>query len=232
MEDSKLLKIIAPKCIILVKDSTGKLLYSNVSNPALFLETEQDYFYIGRNYYKKDIFLYTDKTILLFTDITEYTKDYLTGALNRFGFEIHLRYLEAKPYILALCDIDYFKKVNDDYGHKIGDYVLQKIASLIETTMEKEGLLARYGGEEFIVLMPHKGCKEMYHLLETLRKKVEASTFIYQNHHFHVTLTIGVSCYDPLNDNITRTIEEADQAMYEGKEKGRNKIVLCTKKEL
>lgn len=226
MKDLNLGEVISQNCVIIVEDKMGNLLYSNREDFSLFLKKKQEFFYIGANCYQQSIFYKNEKTIYLYTDVTRYTKDFLTGVLNRFGFDICLDNLPEGYYDLALCDVDYFKKVNDTYGHSAGDLLLKELISFIQACIGEEGLFARYGGEEFIILIKKTSSEEIRQKLETMRKKVEEFPFIYKNHILHITLTIGVSCYKKNKDNILEKIEQADKAMYYGKKKGRNTIVF------
>ncbi|MDD3341495.1 MAG: GGDEF domain-containing protein [Bacilli bacterium] len=232
MDEFKILNIINPSCVIVVKDLEDTIIYTNTSNPSLYTKRDQEYFYQDGKYYKQDIFLKKDRKIYVYTLATPYVHDTLTGALNRLGLSIHLANLEYPSYVLALCDVDYFKKVNDQYGHQVGDFVLEKIVCMIKKMLDEDSLVARYGGEEFILLLRHSPEDGDYKTLEEIRRKIENYEFTYQEHSFHVTLTIGFTLHRPGTDCITDSIDKADKAMYRGKMQGRNRVVPYITKNL
>ena len=232
MDEFKILNTINPSCVIVVKDLEDNIIYTNTSDSSLYTKKDQEYFYKDGKYYKQDIFMKNDRKIYVYTLATPYVHDTLTGALNRLGLSIHLSNLEQPSYVLALCDVDYFKKVNDQYGHKAGDFVLEKLVHIITKIIDKESLIARYGGEEFILLLTHSSKDVGYRVLEEIRETIEKYIFKYQEHAFHITLTIGFTLHRPNIDLITDSIDRADKAMYRGKKQGRNRVVPYIKKDL
>ncbi len=158
-------------------------------------------------------------------------KDGLTGINNRKyldsklpeEFERHRRY--NHNFCLIMIDIDFFKKVNDTWGHLCGDKVLKKVTSLIQERIRNQDIFARYGGEEFVLLLPETGLEDGIKLAESLRKLVELEVMNSNGKTFSVTISMGISA---LHDGIVDSkdlLTYADKALYEAKSSGRNKVV-------
>jgi diguanylate cyclase (GGDEF)-like protein len=158
-------------------------------------------------------------------------KDALTGINNRRCLEVHLqdeierhnRY--NRPLSLIMFDIDFFKKINDTYGHQCGDYILKSITSVVEKTIRKEDLLARYGGEEFCCLLPETSINAATILAERFRKNVAQKAYRYQGNKINVTISLGVSALttDVINEDML--LKKADEGLYKAKNTGRNRVV-------
>ncbi len=185
--------------------------------------------------------------VAVFTDITESKnrekqlakmsmRDALTGVGNRREFD---RYIQEKwdmlaeieePISLILLDIDYFKLYNDYYGHLEGDATLTKVAQQIVKSIDKDTALAiRYGGEEFAVVLPQYHVEAAYEVAERIRLYVEQAAILHKHSPVKETVSIscGVASIIPAKDNdINTLIDYADQALYEAKEKGRNRVVM------
>lgn len=133
---------------------------------------------------------------------------------------------------VMLLDIDYFKKVNDTWGHQNGDLVLKNIALLLHSNLRQSDLLARYGGEEFVVVSPHTPKTEVLVVAERLRKSVEQATILLNGengqHELKVTISIGVSYLYQPTDKPEELIMRADKALYMAKKKGRNMVLDCS----
>lgn len=147
--------------------------------------------------------------------------DALTELLNRRGMLQRLEENTDQYFHLLLADVDFFKRVNDDYGHDVGDYVLKELASVIQSSLPNNGFASRWGGEEFLIAVG--GCSEsdIYSLAEKIRTRVEAYNFTYEDHTFRMTLSIGVAAtnaFTPLREAITL----ADNRLYYAKRAGRN----------
>jgi diguanylate cyclase (GGDEF)-like protein len=151
------------------------------------------------------------------TDI--HNKRYLMEALDR---EMSRAQRYGRELSILMFDIDYFKRVNDTFGHLAGDYVLQALARLISTRSRREEIFARYGGEEFVVLLPETSKKGALELAEQLRKRVGSYTFIFEGEEIPITVSIGVAIMG--NEIITSTdfIKRADEQLYKAKGDGRN----------
>lgn len=153
--------------------------------------------------------------------------DALTGLYNR---RKALEYLDSlinlrTEFSLCICDIDFFKKVNDTYGHDIGDEVLKGIANIFMEETKGQNFVARWGGEEFIILFPGCNGDDSFHKLSQIRKKINKMKIKKGDLEISVTVTFGLAEYDFHND-LTATIKEADKKLYLGKEQGRDRIVF------
>ena len=155
--------------------------------------------------------------------------DHLTQVYNRRGIHKELEaacthyHTDNKNFSLIICDIDYFKKINDNYGHIAGDEVLKKVASEIKSIIRKDDVLARWGGEEFLVLLPNASMEAAYEVGEKIRKSIENTSFKYDKHTIAMTVSIGVAEKDnelPISDIIS----QADAHMYAAKKEGRNTV--------
>ena len=157
--------------------------------------------------------------------------DALTGLYNRRHFEDNLEreFLRAVRYdnhlSFAIIDIDYFKQVNDTYGHSAGDYVLKEVAYLISQTFRKTDMVFRYGGEEFAVIITETPLSKAVVPLERLRKTIEENNFIYKGKKIDITISIGASEVNDQTNTVHQLFEFADSALYKAKESGRNKVV-------
>lgn len=159
------------------------------------------------------------------------TTDPLTSLLNRRSIteimENELVRIKRKreAFSLILADIDNFKRFNDSYGHDCGDFVLQSISQLINTSTREQDSVARWGGEEFLIFLPETELEGALQLAEKLRAKAQAASFKYKNLDLSVTLTFGVSVYeDATETGLEGTIKMADISLYKGKEQGKNRV--------
>ena len=153
-------------------------------------------------------------------------KDRLTGIYNRRKLEEILSdvYYKAERYnknfSLILFDLDHFKKVNDNYGHQIGDKVLKEISKILLNSIRKVDYFGRWGGEEFLIILPETNLQAAEKLAERLRINIEESSFSKVD---NLTSSFGVASYSE-EKGIEDIIQAADQALYRAKEKGRNRI--------
>lgn len=158
--------------------------------------------------------------------------DGLTGLFNHRHFQERLSQefnrLErfSEPISLLLIDIDYFKKVNDTYGHPVGDAVLKGVADKVRKTVRTIDIPARYGGEEFAVILLNTDAKGAMNMAERLRKTVMNTEFFSEQKTFHVTISIGISTYaEGIKEGREKFIERADKSLYHAKRNGRNRSV-------
>ena len=163
--------------------------------------------------------------------------DPLTGIYNRRYLERRLADEIARanrygmPLSVLLTDIDHFKRVNDIYGHQVGDLVLEGMAQLIVNTLRTTDIVARYGGEEIMVIAPSTPVKTAIDLAERLRKVVENATFEVPVEldrdisALGVTVSIGVACFSQHTKDMQDLIQNADKALYRAKSEGRNRVV-------
>ncbi|MGR3318848.1 MAG: diguanylate cyclase [Candidatus Anammoxibacter sp.] len=160
------------------------------------------------------------------------TKDGLTGIYNRRFMDARLkeefgrqkRY--SRPLSFILFDIDFFKKVNDNYGHQCGDFVLQSLAARVSSVIRNVDFFARYGGEEFCCLVPETAIQSCAILAEKIRLVISEKEFTFENVSLPVTISLGIS--EILNgvDSPADLIKKADEALYKAKQSGRNRAVL------
>lgn len=160
------------------------------------------------------------------------TTDELTGVTNRTWFmkrteeEFLFARKKGLPLSLVMFDIDFFKKVNDTYGHQAGDDVLRKICDVITTQKRDEDHLGRYGGEEFIIFLKGIPKENAFAVCERMRKAVEETAFECEGKKFQVTISLGVcSMTGSEITSLEECIRRADSSLYEAKKTGRNKVV-------
>ncbi|KPK02671.1 MAG: diguanylate cyclase, partial [Nitrospira bacterium SG8_35_4] len=120
-------------------------------------------------------------------------------------------------------DIDYFKKINDSFGHKVGDLVLKKLSILLREKLRANEFISRYGGEEFAIIVPHAPLNEARKIGEGLRDYIDKFIFSYKDQKIPVTVSIGVSTFRPDDDCYT-VFDRADEALYLAKRSGRNNV--------
>jgi diguanylate cyclase (GGDEF)-like protein len=170
------------------------------------------------------------------TELTKLAKsDPLTGIYNRRHFaelvQIDIeraRRFNENSYVI-LIDTDYFKKVNDTYGHLVGDKVLIELAKRMKEIIRPYDLLARYGGEEFIIYMPDSNEEGVAAATERLRLKICQHPFIFTDASLNVSASFGVAIIE--NGSIEKSIKNADDALYRAKEEGRNRVVFHHEKQ-
>jgi two-component system, cell cycle response regulator len=159
--------------------------------------------------------------------------DGLTGLFNRRYMETHLGTLvdqaaaRGKPITVLVLDIDYFKAINDSYGHDAGDDVLREFALRIRKATRNIDLACRYGGEEFVIVMPETDMAVATAVAERLRRRIATEPFAIQKgaRHLEVTISIGIAALAGVDDNAATILKRADQALYRAKRDGRNRVV-------
>ena len=183
--------------------------------------------------------------ILVFNDITKEAEakeiltkfanqDALTGIHNRrYFFDLCENKLEfarkcCQKVSFVLMDIDFFKEVNDTYGHFAGDTVLKELSMICEKVLREDDLVGRYGGEEFAILIYNSSLDETYKIIERLRKSInEHQFFIDKQNYVHVTASFGIVHPDlTIESNLQDIFKKADKGLYQAKEQGRDCIVL------
>ncbi len=157
--------------------------------------------------------------------------DELTQVYNRKHFEGQLKMLInqyekiGEVFTVAIIDLDFFKKVNDTYGHLIGDEVLKGFATLVKELKREQDIACRYGGEEFVLLMPNTDIGEAYQLVEKIRQTMAQKVFTVNGTTFYVTFSSGVMAVNQQYKHSKKLLEAADQALYAAKTTGRNRTV-------
>ena len=181
----------------------------------------------------------SDKFVVTLTDITQLTTkskqfetkatyDDLTKVFNRgkfnevFDLEVRTAIADKHPLCFAIMDIDFFKKVNDNYGHIIGDETLITFAQTIQNSLRKIDTFARWGGEEFVLALPGANIDTAFKIVDSLRKDIENTVF---KEVTSVTCSIGLTQLMQ-GDTIDNILIRSDDALYEAKESGRNKVCV------
>jgi diguanylate cyclase (GGDEF)-like protein len=155
--------------------------------------------------------------------------DFLTGLYNRSGFinNYKKKRSEIKTCCIVISDVDKFKNINDVYSHSAGDEVLKRITHIMRSIISKEDILARWGGEEFIFFLDNKKSNEAFELIEKIRMEIEKTEISINDQTIPVTCTFGI-CQCQVNLSFNDCVNAADEAMYQGKKKGRNITVIST----
>ena len=161
-------------------------------------------------------------------------KDALTGIGSRHAFNLNSKYFfekakrESRDLAFAMLDLDWFKKVNDDFGHLVGDRVLQAVCQVCTQKLRTTDFIARYGGEEIIILFPDTSSKTAANIVERICRDVSRLSIKGVNR--PVTVSAGISGSTPTRkSDLNGFIKEADDALYQSKENGRNRITVFQK---
>jgi diguanylate cyclase (GGDEF)-like protein len=170
---------------------------------------------------------------------SENVTDPLTGIYNRRYLERQLTeeicqaHVHVLPLAILLLDIDHFKQVNDAYGHRIGDQVLIRMARLVSSSIHYSDIVARYGGDELVVIAPNTPPEAAAALAERLRQAVESAPMALpegssDDHErgVHITVSIGVAVLQPDHCDIDTLFVKADEALYQAKRDGRNRVAI------
>lgn len=175
----------------------------------------------------EDLFSTISESVSLLYDVA--THDEKTGLYNNKFFEtlLSMEMEKAKrgkqKLSFFIIDIDFFKKINDTYGHVKGDEILKRLAQVIMGQIRKSDIAARFGGEEFIILLPETPVAKAKGLVSRVRNKIKNDVFLKK---YKVTISGGLTQYRK-GDTEKRLKERADKALYEAKETGRDKIVIA-----
>lgn len=159
------------------------------------------------------------------------TKDTLTGLANRRFLETNINQLVAgvrrrkSTLGVLMCDLDFFKKVNDEYGHDVGDRVLKGLAVILLASVRASDIIIRYGGEEFLILLTDCEIEKAIEVAEKIRAAVEEQPFRMESLTIRKTLSIGVSIFPIDGEGFWECVKHADIALYQAKERGRNKVL-------
>ncbi len=163
----------------------------------------------------------------------ESATDGLTGLNNFRKFDETFNQLlfnqerMSEKLSLLYIDIDYFKKINDRYGHGEGDVVLKELGNILKSSTRSFDIVSRNGGEEFTVILRDCGLNQAIELSELIRKNVEEFTFILNSgHQMNITVSIGIASFDDTTRNAADLIDDADKALYQAKRTGRNRVCV------
>lgn len=154
----------------------------------------------------------------------ELTKLYNRRYVMKLGLE---EFYENEDFCVAMIDVDYFKTINDNYGHLVGDEVLKRISDICKASLPSNSIFGRYGGEEFIIFFKQRKIDEILILLENLRLKIEEAVYSYEGiENFKVTISTGLAAKKPSHIDLNNVIDAADKALYKAKKSGRNCIIM------
>ena len=162
-------------------------------------------------------------------------KDGLTSLFNRryFTDRFHQEFSRAErttePLSLLMVDIDHFKKINDSYGHPIGDIVLKEVASRIQSNVREMDIVSRYGGEEFCAILPSCKLNDAFDIGERIRTSVSSKPILSGNTPLEATVSVGVSSFPETAKSEKTLLSSADSSLYEAKKSGRNRVVTAKK---
>lgn len=159
-------------------------------------------------------------------------RDPLTGVFNRRYFaealdkETARAVREGVPFSLIILDVDHFKKVNDTYGHKCGDLILQSLAKFLQENTRRSDIVCRYGGEEFVILMPDAALNDAHERAELFREQFEAAVEVYEGKQVKSTFSAGIASFPIHSKSGDTLLNMADMALYQSKEAGRNRVTV------
>ena len=158
--------------------------------------------------------------------------DLLTGLYNRRGFydkfktEMSRFKRNHKLFSIIMGDIDFFKKINEIYGHECGVYVIKRISEIIKSSLREQDIVGRWGGEEFIILLPETELEGGKISAEKICKKIYSNTFSYKKNNFKATMSFGVSIYNDIM-SMEEICNKTDKCLLKAKKTGRNRVVCC-----
>lgn len=159
--------------------------------------------------------------------------DGLTGLFNRrywqerFEREYKMALRSNQPVSVLILDIDHFKKVNDTFGHQAGDTVIRALAMLLRKAVRETDICGRYGGEEFVAVLPETPSEIALIVGERVRKVAERYLVKHEDLDIHFTISVGIAEFKPSYKGPLMWLEEADKALYQAKQNGRNQVVLA-----
>ena len=152
-----------------------------------------------------------------------FNRRYLSTILRR---ETEICNKQGLPYSILLIDLDYFKKINDEFGHDSGDKILEQFSKLLMDSVRASDFIFRYGGEEFLIVMGNVDQNEAITASEKIRKKCDKHIFkLTNNNNIHLTCSIGIAVHDGHPD-YSRMVKKADLALYDAKNQGRNRVIF------
>jgi len=159
--------------------------------------------------------------------------DHLTGAHNRKSFDDYVKKMAQinslghSPFSMIMLDIDFFKKINDSYGHGIGDYVLKECVKLLRESFNKENMMiARIGGEEFVAVLPNYTVEQAVVRAEEVLNRIRSETFVQGDLQIRFTVSMGIAQLKE-NESAVDWLKRADAALYQSKNSGRNKLTVA-----
>jgi diguanylate cyclase (GGDEF)-like protein len=157
------------------------------------------------------------------------SKDQLSGLNNRHYLKSFNKNILKNETCIGFIDIDYFKNINDTYGHDAGDEVIKQFANILNSDKNDSDILIRYGGEEFLYILYDINKDDAIDKFIKIKDEIQNTTINYTNEQINITASIGITFSNENNTDIDELITEADKALYEAKNNGRNKIVIYQK---
>ncbi|MEK6591934.1 MAG: GGDEF domain-containing protein [Pseudomonadota bacterium] len=151
-------------------------------------------------------------------------------AISERIFKQAARY--GRPFSILLVDSDSLKTVNDTYGHEAGNQLIKSAVQCIQNQLRETDILARYGGDEFVVLLPETPCSSAAGVAARIRQNIEDTPLSVRNKKIRMTVSIGIASYPEHGDNLKAILEKTDQAMYESKTLGRNRVTMYNDKQI
>ena len=181
--------------------------------------------------------IYLGMTLLIYRRLidklrTQASTDGLTGALNRREFMergealLALAKREGRPIAVALMDLDFFKRINDDHGHQTGDQVLKLTVDTALGELREQDVFARYGGEEFVAFFPDTTLQQAESALRRFRQQLSEQTLSSEGREVSVTVSVGLVAINPADETLEELIKRADEALYQAKDDGRNRVTV------
>ncbi len=177
---------------------------------------------------KSNALLEIQKEVLL----EKANRDALTGLYNKgyimeqLDYHMALAQRSADTMALMFIDIDYFKQINDTFGHLCGDEILRQLAGILQERSRAVNIVGRYGGEEFVIIGPISNYKSASYMADRLRASVEDHAFVWKKEEIGMTISIGVCIWNPGLKTKEAMIQVADDALYQAKADGRNRVVM------
>lgn len=220
------LTLIASAAIALQQGVQAEVRYGQLFNVLLFTALPSSFVALG---------LFT--VLLISADMAEELKansimDVLTRTLNRRGIEETIRPIFAQsrrysqPLTVVMTDIDFFKVINDDYGHVTGDNALTIFAHTIKEQLRMEDMIGRMGGEEFIIVLPNTDIEKASILIERLRNVIAGTLISANEYKFNMTASFGLTLVNDEDNNMEDAVRRADSALYQAKDLGRNRVEI------
>ncbi len=169
----------------------------------------------------------------LYKERAKALQDSLTGIANRQAYEERARYEYARwkrykqPLVFSVADVDFFKKINDNYGHLAGDKLLKIIAKQLSKRLREVDFIARYGGEEFVIIMPNTNIVDATSVMDSVRQGIESAPFHYQGNKLQITASFGLAACGEGDESPKAIFDRADKALYEAKQTGRNRCCVA-----
>ena len=230
--------------IALIDSATQKNLlniaqyYSSKNIPAKFQLRNDNHFYFTFDVSKLDM----GKYLICMNDVSTLNKkishlevkatiDGLTKILNKVAIKDMCEvWIDTKEFHLLVFDIDFFKKINDSYGHLCGDYILRDAIKNIRNIISKKDYIGRIGGEEFMILLDETDKEHAINIAQRIRQHIEDTIFDYASNLLKITISVGITKNILTKDNYETIYERADKALYAAKRTGRNKVVYGEEK--